>query len=696
MKTYSKLSTVAILAWFLVFCSELLLSIIWLLDQAFRWRPITRTVFPEYLPKDLELPAIDVFICTVDPKKEPTVEVMNTVLSAMALDYPPESLNVYLSDDGGSSLTLSGIREARAFAGAWVPFCRKYNVKTRYPEGYFSSREDDDGDIRGTDFRDERQKVQEKYEEFKERVAAAAENGSTEEPRTTRGRGHPPSVEVIRENTMLKDQILMPRLVYVSREKRPSHPHHFKAGALNVLLRVSSMISNSPYILVLDCDMHCNDSMSARQAMCFHLDPKLSSSLAFVQFPQKFHNISKNDIYDSQHRSVFTIQWQGTDGIMGPILSGTGFYIKRRSLYGNSVKGPDLVEHKESFGSSKEFVQSLDGKYRPNEIDEKTASKAMLQETHFLASSSYEQHTGWGEKVGFLYYSVAEDYFTGFNLHCKGWKSVYCDPPRPAFLGSGTTNLNDLFIQGTRWSSGLLEVTFSKFCPIIYGFHKISLLQSMCYTELATWPLYFVPIWCFATIPQLFLLNGIPLYPEVSNLWFVLFPFIFVSSISKHLQEVLSTGGSLETWINEHRMWMIKSLTCHLYGSLDAIMKNIGLREASFIPTNKVIDEERIKRYEKGMFDFQTSNMFLVPLVTIVIVNMISLVGGIAKVLVNGNWNEMFVQVFIIFYSLMMSYPIIEGMILRKDKGRIQPYTTKLSIIYAMTFVIIGSVVINF
>jgi hypothetical protein len=28
----------------------------------------------------------------------------------------------------------------------------------------------------------------------------------------------------------------MPLLVYVSREKRPSHPHHFKAGALNVLV----------------------------------------------------------------------------------------------------------------------------------------------------------------------------------------------------------------------------------------------------------------------------------------------------------------------------------------------------------------------------------------------------------------------------------------------------------------------------
>ena len=73
-------------------------------------------------------------------------------------------------------------------------------------------------------------------------------------------------------------------------------------------LRVSSVMSNSPYILVLDCDMFCNDPTSARYAMCFHLDPKISSSLAFVQFPQKFHNISKNDIYDSQLRSIFTVR----------------------------------------------------------------------------------------------------------------------------------------------------------------------------------------------------------------------------------------------------------------------------------------------------------------------------------------------------------------------------------------------------
>lgn len=72
-------------------------------------------------------------------------------------------------------------------------------------------------------------------------------------------------------------------------------------------LRVSGIMSNAPYILVLDCDMYCHDPTSARQAMCFHLDPQLSPSLAFVQYPQVFYNVSKNDIYDGRARSAYTV-----------------------------------------------------------------------------------------------------------------------------------------------------------------------------------------------------------------------------------------------------------------------------------------------------------------------------------------------------------------------------------------------------
>ncbi|KAL6292186.1 hypothetical protein ACE6H2_000328 [Prunus campanulata] len=603
------------LAWLLVFVSEIVLSFEWLLSQSFRWRPVSRTVFPERLPGDDKLPGVDVFICTADPEKEPTVGVMNTVLSAMAMDYPPEKLHVYLSDDGGAAVTLKGMREAWRFAKWWLPFCRRYGIKCRAPEAYFSA-EEEDADFGSIEFIQDREDiklpeltgeiwVQEKYEVFKKRVREKATVGDT---RSGLGRDHPAVIEVIQE-TSNDDAIQenetknMPLLVYVSREKRPFYPHYFKAGALNVLLRVSGVISNSPYILGLDCDMHCHDSSSARQAMCFHLDPKISPSLAFVQFPQKFHNISNNDIYDSQLRSIF-----------------------------------------------------------------------------------------W---VGFMYGSVVEDYFTGFRLHCKGWISVYCNPPRPQFLGSGTTNLDDFLVQGTRWSSGLVDVAISKFCPLIYGPLKTyTFVQSMCYAELALFPIfYFLPLWCFATIPQLCLLNGIPLYPEVSNSYFIVFSFVFLSSISKHLYEVLSTGFTFRHWINEQRIWMMKSVTSHLYGSVDAFMKKIGMREASFFPTNKVDDVDQLKRYNMGVFDFQTSILFLAPMATLVILNMASFAIGISRVIFLGELDKFFIQVFIPFYVILMNYPIVEGMLIRKDRGRIPPSITLLSIVVSLIFYSLGSII---
>ncbi|CBI23575.3 unnamed protein product, partial [Vitis vinifera] len=377
----------------------------------------------------------------------------------------------------------------------------------------------------------------------------------------------------------------MPILVYVSREKRPSHPHHFKAGALNVLLRVSSMISNSPYILVLDCDMYCNDPASVRQAMCCHLDPILSPSLAFVQFPQRFHNISSNDIYDSQMRSAFSTLWEGMDGLDGPVLSGTGFYMKRVALYGTSIQDTSLTELRQTFGYSDEFIKSLSPKYLPNISNGGDSVSVILKEARLLASCQFENQTKWGEEqVGVLYHSVSEDVVTGYTLHCKGWTSVFCVPSRPQFVGSSVTNLNDLLVQGTRWSSGLVDVGISKFCPFIYGPLKTSFLENICYSELSFFPFYFLPVWCFGTIPQLCLFHGVPLYPEVSNSFFGVFPFIFLSACSKHLLEVILAGGSIQTWSNEQRIWMIKSVTSHLYGSLDAIMKRIRYQLQYLLP----------------------------------------------------------------------------------------------------------------
>ncbi|KAJ0034611.1 hypothetical protein Pint_24642 [Pistacia integerrima] len=322
-------------------------------------------------------------------------------------NYPPEKLHVYLSDDGGASITLTGMKAAFKFARSWLPFCKKYGIKTICPKAYFSSSEYQYADSGRAEFMEEKQKIKEKYEAFKERVLRAAEKGQAEGKNAQISTGaHPSLIEVINEKgNEATEQVKMPLLVYVSREKRPSHPHHFKAGALNVLLRVSGVISNSPYMLVLDCDMYCNDPTSARQAMCFHFDPKISPSLAFVQFPQTFHNLSKNDIYDSEIRSIFRILWYGLDGLKGPVLSGTNFYIKREALYGISLqKGLDLIDLKNSFGQSNEFLKSLRADHKSSIDDGSDSSSKLLPETKVLASCAYEENSKWGEEASINYH----------------------------------------------------------------------------------------------------------------------------------------------------------------------------------------------------------------------------------------------------------------------------------------------------
>ncbi|KAJ6771342.1 CELLULOSE SYNTHASE-LIKE PROTEIN G2 [Salix koriyanagi] len=85
-----------------------------------------------------------------------------------------------------------------------------------------------------------------------------------------KGRDHPALVEVVQDNSneeATKDEANeMPLLTFLARR-----------GLLILTiprLRVSGVISNSPYILVLDRGhVLQNDPTSARQAMCFYFDP---------------------------------------------------------------------------------------------------------------------------------------------------------------------------------------------------------------------------------------------------------------------------------------------------------------------------------------------------------------------------------------------------------------------------------------
>jgi hypothetical protein len=70
---------------------------------------------------------------------------------------------------------------------------------------------------------------------------------------------------------------------------------------------VSSKISNGQIVLSLDCDMYSNDPLTVRDALCFFMDEEKSHDIAFVQFPQWFANVTKNDLYSSSLRVITNV-----------------------------------------------------------------------------------------------------------------------------------------------------------------------------------------------------------------------------------------------------------------------------------------------------------------------------------------------------------------------------------------------------
>ncbi|PPD73743.1 hypothetical protein GOBAR_DD29332 [Gossypium barbadense] len=345
------------LSWALITISEIIFTFIWCLTQAFRWRPLSRTVSIDEIPANMNLEGLDVFVCTADPRKEPTMEVMNTIISALALDYPPGKLAVYLSDDGGSYITLYALKEAFAFSKRWLPFCMKYRIKTRCPEAFFSLAKYEELSITD-EFSAKKDELEMKYNLFKRNVEKICEDASNYVVFD-----RPAHAEIIHGDTYMDDN----ENDEESTRCLSLYMSHAKDDLLNLI--VSKPALSTPL-----------------QAMCFHLDPQMSPSLAFVQFPQMFYNISKNDIYDNQARSAYRIKWQGMDGIRGPSLSDTSFYLKRKALYGS----PNCEDKHPS------EAQRTSGELMKFSSEEEIA---ILKEAKLLASCNYERNTKWGEEA---------------------------------------------------------------------------------------------------------------------------------------------------------------------------------------------------------------------------------------------------------------------------------------------------------
>ena len=72
-------------------------------------------------------------------------------------------------------------------------------------------------------------------------------------------------------------------------------------------VRVSAVLTNGPFLLNLDCDHYINNSKAMREAMCFLMDPNLGKHVCYVQFPQRFDGIDRNDRYANRNTVFFDV-----------------------------------------------------------------------------------------------------------------------------------------------------------------------------------------------------------------------------------------------------------------------------------------------------------------------------------------------------------------------------------------------------
>ncbi|NP_001104955.2 cellulose synthase (UDP-forming) [Zea mays] len=733
--------------WLLSVICEIWFALSWILDQFPKWSPINRETYLDRLAlrydregEPSQLAPVDIFVSTVDPMKEPPLVTANTVLSILAVDYPVDKVSCYVSDDGAAMLTFDALSETSEFARKWVPFCKKYNIEPRAPEWYFAQKIDYLKDKVQTSFVKERRAMKREYEEFKVRINGLVANAQkvpeegwimqdgTPWPGNNT-RDHPGMIQVFLGHSggLDVEGNELPRLVYVSREKRPGFQHHKKAGAMNALVRVSAVLTNGQYMLNLDCDHYINNSKALREAMCFLMDPNLGRNVCYVQFPQRFDGIDRNDRYANRNTVFFDINLRGLDGIQGPVYVGTGCVFNRTALYGyeppvkkkkpgffsslcggrkktskskkssekkkshrhadssvpvfnledieEGIEGSQFDDEKslimsqmsleKRFGQSSVFVASTLMEY--GGVPQSATPESLLKEAIHVISCGYEDKTDWGTEIGWIYGSVTEDILTGFKMHARGWRSIYCMPKRPAFKGSAPINLSDRLNQVLRWALGSIEILFSRHCPIWYGYGgRLKFLERFAYINTTIYPLTSIPLLLYCILPAVCLLTGKFIIPKISNLESVWFISLFISIFATGILEMRWSGVGIDEWWRNEQFWVIGGISAHLFAVFQGLLKVLAGIDTSFTVTSKATDEEG-DFAELYMFKWTT---LLIPPTTILIINLVGVVAGISYAINSGyqSWGPLFGKLFFAFWVIVHLYPFLKGLMGKQNR----------------------------
>ncbi|XP_021752487.1 cellulose synthase-like protein D4 isoform X1 [Chenopodium quinoa] len=502
--------------------------------------------------------------------------------------------------------------------------------------------------------------------------------------------------------------IRLPMFVYVSREKRPGYDHNKKAGAMNALVRSSAILSNGPFILNLDCDHYIYNCKAIREGMCFMLD-RGGEDICYIQFPQRFEGIDPSDRYANRNNVFFDGNMRALDGLQGPVYVGTGTMFRRFALYGFDPPNPDRIANSNKDSETQALTSSeLDPELDVNLLPKRFGNSTMLSESIPIAeyqgrpladhpavkygrppgalrvprepldssivaeavsviSCWYEDKTEWGGRVGWIYGSVTEDVVTGYRMHNRGWRSVYCITKRDSFRGSAPINLTDRLHQVLRWATGSVEIFFSRNNAFL-GTRRLKLLQRLAYINVGIYPFtsLFLIMYCF--LPALSLFSGQFIVQTLSITFLIYLLIMTLCLIFLAILEVKWSGIELEEWWRNEQFWLISGTSSHLAAVIQGLLKVIAGIEISFTLTSKSASEDEDDVFAE-LYLVKWSSLMLPPIV-IAMVNIIAVCYAFARTIYSSvpSWSKFLGGAFFSFWVLAHLYPFAKGLMGRRRK----------------------------
>ncbi|PSS12013.1 Cellulose synthase A catalytic subunit 8 [UDP-forming] like [Actinidia chinensis var. chinensis] len=537
--------------WLISVICEIWFAISWILDQFPKWLPVNRETYLDRLAlrydregEPSQLAAVDIFVSTVDPLKEPPLVTANTVLSILAVDYPVDKVSCYVSDDGAAMLTFEALSETSEFARKWI-------------------------NLRGLDG--------------------------------------------IQGPVYVGTGCVFNRTALYGYEP-PLKPKQKKAGFLSFCCGGSRKKSSKS-----------SKKGSDKKKSSKHVDPTVPI-------------FSLEDIEEG--------------------VEGAGFDDEKSLLMSQ-------MSLEKRFGQSAVFVAStlMENGGVPQSADPDN----LLKEAIHVISCGYEDKSDWGSEIGWIYGSVTEDILTGFKMHARGWRSIYCMPKRPAFKGSAPINLSDRLNQVLRWALGSVEILFSRHCPLWYGYGgRLKWLERFAYVNTTIYPVTAIPLLMYCTLPAVCLLTGKFIIPQISNFASIWFISLFLSIFATGILEMRWSGVGIDEWWRNEQFWVIGGVSAHLFAVFQGLLKVLAGIDTNFTVTSKASDEEGDFN-ELYMFKWTT---LLIPPTTLLIINLVGVVAGISYAINSGyqSWGPLFGKLFFAFWVIVHLYPFLKGLMGRQNR----------------------------